>query len=49
MKMNEIIDSDCPLYKSDIQKANDSKFTLNFVIVLVLVLLISLSVIYIFG
>ena len=46
--LDKYIDSNCPLYKSDIQKANDPKFTLNFVIILVLVLLISLSVIYIF-
>lgn len=47
--LDKYVDCECPLHKSDIQKANDPKFTLNFVIILVLVLLISFSIIYIFG
>lgn len=47
--LDKYIDCECPLYNSDIQKANDSKFTLKTIIFMISILLISLIVFYIFG
>ena len=35
--------------ETDIQKANDSKFTLNAIIFMVIILILSLMIFYIFG
>ena len=47
--LDKYIDCECPLYKSDIQKANDSKFTLKTIIFMTSILIVSLFIIYIFG
>ena len=43
--LDKYIDCYCPLYKSDIQKANDSKFTLKILAVMIIVLFLSSFVI----
>ena len=47
--LDKYIDCDCPLYKSDIHKANDSKFTLKTIIFMTVILILSLMIFYIFG
>ncbi len=47
--LDKYIDSNCPLYKSDIQKANDSKFTLNTIIFMIVILILSSIIFYVFG
>jgi len=47
--LDKYIDCECPLYKSDIQKANDSKFTLNTIIFMIAILILSSIIFYVFG
>lgn len=47
--LDKYIDCECPLYKSDIQKANDSKFTLNTIIFMIVILILSSIIFYVFG
>ena len=43
--LDKYIDCECPLYKSDIQKANDPKFTLKVIAMMIIVLFTSVFII----
>ena len=43
--LDTYIDCYCPLYKSDIQKANDPKFTLKVIAMMIIVLFTSVFII----